>query len=74
MLTPRWIALFAGSFLLGAIALGAAYATHHLNGWISPALLGVVIAQPVVWGWAITQWALSTDENARTGAERGAAS
>ena len=65
----RWLIVFGGSFLFAACCLGAAFATLHVNGWLAPLLLSGVIVLPLIWGYAITQWALAADANADPGLE-----
>ncbi|MEZ5099472.1 MAG: hypothetical protein R3C15_06640 [Thermoleophilia bacterium] len=67
----RWTLMFVGSSLIGATCLGVAFATHHLNDWIGYLLFSFVVALPVVWGWLITAWALSSDTNADPAAATG---
>lgn len=65
----RRLMVFGGSFLFAACCLGAAFATLHVNGWLGPLLFSGVIVLPIVWGHAITQWALAADANASLGLE-----
>ena len=60
----RWWIFFGVPFLFAAACLGAALATLDRNAWITPLLFSGVIVLPVLWGYAITHWALANDANA----------
>jgi hypothetical protein len=60
----RWWIAFGGPFLFAAACLGAAFATLGTSTWLTPLLFSGVIVLPVLWGYAITHWALANDANA----------